>query len=216
MRRQLSLRILKYSPQDSDHHSLQLETTRMGLTERELCPSGQFGGLVAAAPRHALPWFAITIKPHHEKAVQEGLDQKGLETFLPLYWATRRWSDRVKRLQLPLFSGYVFCRFDAGIRTPVLRTPGVRSIVSFGSDPLPVADFEIERIQRILASGAGVEPWPFLKVGQRVRVGAGALAGLEGILAEVRNTWRVVVNLELLQRSVAVQLDRDSIVPLSN
>src|SRR5690348_1031085 len=109
----------------------------MGLTERELYPGGQFDGLAASAPRHVLPWFAIAIKPQHERAVQEGLDQKGLETFLPLYWATRRWSDRVKRLQLPLFPGYVFCRFDCSVRTPILRTPGVRAIVSFGNDPLP-------------------------------------------------------------------------------
>jgi transcription antitermination factor NusG len=151
------------------------------------------------------------IRPQHERAVYDGLVQKGLDTFLPLYTATRRWSDRVKRLEAPLFPGYVFCRFDSQARTPVLRTPGVRSIVSFGGELIAVPDDEIERVQRILESGTGVEPWPFLKTGQHVRVERGPLAGLEGILAEVRDTWRVVVNLELLQRSIAVQLDRSSI-----
>jgi transcription antitermination factor NusG len=186
----------------------------MGLTERELCPNGRNDLAAVLPPANPLPWFAVVIKPRHERAVLDGLSQKGLESFLPQYWAARAWSDRVKRLQLPLFPGYVFCRFEYGRRLPVLRTPGVRSIVSFGAEAIPVRDEDIERIRRMVTSGCSVEPWPFLKDGQRVRVADGPLTGLEGTLTGFRGTWRVVVGLDLLQRSVAVQLARDQITPL--
>jgi transcription antitermination factor NusG len=161
-----------------------------------------------------LPWFAIVSKPQHERTVLDGLVQKNLEGFLPSYWATRRWSDRMKRVQAPLFPQYVFCRFDPDRRLPVLQTPGVRSIISFGTRPTSIPEGEIERIRAIVASGSPLEPWPFLKAGQRVRVDDGPLAGLEGILAEGGNIRRVVVSLELLQRSVAVQFDRAHISPM--
>jgi transcription antitermination factor NusG len=186
----------------------------MGPTQRELCPNWQNDGAVVLPPVKPLPWFAVAIKPQHERAVADGLFQKGLESFLPMYWAARRWSDRVKRLQLPLFPGYVFCRFEYGQRLPVLRTPGVRSIVSCGPEVIPVPDEDIDRIRRMVTSDCSIEPWPFLKAGQRVRVNDGPLIGLEGTLAEFRSTWRVVVGLELMQRSVAVQLARYQITPL--
>ena len=161
-----------------------------------------------------LPWMALMVRPQRERIVQEGLEQKGLTTFLPMYWSAHRWSDRLKRLQVPLFPQYLFCRADRGIRTAVLRTPGVRSIVHFGAEVIPVPELEIEQIQRLVSSGVAIEPWPFLRLGQRVRIAGGPLCGLEGILAEVRNTTRVVVGLELLQRSVAVQLSRDQVRPV--
>ena len=179
----------------------------MTVTERELCPT-------EARPADTLPWFALVIKPQHERAVHEGLQQKGMESFLPTYRATRRWSDRLKKLDLPLFQGYVFCRLERRNRVPVLQTPGVRSIVSFGSEMTPVPEEEIERVRQLVSSGAALEPWPFLKTGQRVRVMAGPLLGLEGILSEMRNTTRVVVGVDMLQRSVAVQLDREQIRPV--
>lgn len=159
----------------------------------------------------ALSWFAVISKPQHERVVHDGLTQKGLESFLPTYLASRRWSDRVKRLALPLFPGYVFCRFEVDQYVPVVRTPGVRSVVSFGADIPSIPDHDIERIRLMTASGLAVDPWPYLQNGQRVRVNDGPLMGLEGILAESRGTWRVVVNLELLQRSVAVQFAREQI-----
>jgi transcriptional antiterminator NusG len=177
----------------------------MGAAVRELSPPER---------ANLLPWFAVVIKPQHERAVQEGLQQKGLESFLPMYRATRRWSDRLKHLQLPLFPGYVFCRFETNGKVPVLRTPGVRSIVSCGTKILAVPEEEIDRVRLIASSGSAMEPWPFLKTGQRVRVCDGPLLGLEGIVAQVRNTTRVVVGMELLQRSVAVQLNRDQIEPV--
>lgn len=187
----------------------------MGPTVRELCPGPQEQPTTVLPTSRALSWFALIVKPQHERVVHDGLTYKGLESFLPAYRSARRWSDRTKQLQFPLFPGYVFCRFDPHLRLPVLRTPGVRSIVSFGSEIVPVPEPEIEQVRQIVQSGADIQPWPFLKVGQRVRVHAGPLAGLHGILVEVRSTWRVVVGVELLQRSVAVQLDRDQVIPLS-
>ena len=178
----------------------------MGPTERELCPD-------ETSTADPLLWFAVVSKPQFERAVEQAVHQKGLECFLPMYCAARRWSDRVKRLQLPLFPGYVFCRLRRSSRVPVLRIPGVRSIVSFGAEPLAVPEQEIERVRLMASSGAAIEPWPFLKVGQRVRVQDGPLFGLEGILAETRTATRVVVGLEILQRSVAVQLNRNQIRP---
>ena len=162
-----------------------------------------------------LPWFALVVRPHHEQTVRDGLTMKGLENFLPQYTAMRHWSDRSKRLSLPLFPGYVFCRFEPGRPTPVLRTPGVRSAVSFGKILTSIPESDIQRLRLIVDSGSGVEPWPYIQVGQRMRINAGPLAGLDGILQEVRNTWRIVVGVDLLQRSIAVQLERDQVTPLN-
>lgn len=186
----------------------------MGATERELCSGLRGDGAAVPSLTESLPWFAIVSKPQHERAVHDALLQKNMDSFLPTYWAARRWSDRVKRLHVPLFAGYVFCRFEYAKRVPVLRTPGVRSIVCFGSEIVSIPDGDIDRIKLMVASGCCLEPWPFLNAGQRVRVHDGPLIGLEGLLTEFRGTCRVVVSLELLQRSVAVQFSRDQITPL--
>ena len=157
------------------------------------------------------PWFALTARPRHEKAVAQILHNKGLEPFLPLYRARRQWTDRVKPVDLPLFPGYVFCRFAYTSRLPVLTTPGVTSVVGFGNVPAPVSDAEISRIQTILASGLPAQPWPYLRVGQLARIERGSLAGLEGVLLREKDSLRVVVSIELLRRAVAVEIDRDMI-----
>lgn len=159
----------------------------------------------------SIAWFALTSKPRHEKAVAENLRGKGLESFLPLYRARRQWSDRLQTVELPLFPGYVFCRFTCSNRLPVLNTPGVTSVVSFADRPAPVADEDISRIQAIQASGLPSQPWPYVRIGQRARIERGSLAGLEGVLLREKDALRVVVSLELLQRSVAVEIDRDMI-----
>ncbi len=159
-------------------------------------------------------WFALTVKPRHEKAAAQYLDRAGLESFLPLYSSPQRWSDRIKIVQLCLFPGYVFCRFERERRMDVLKAPSVLSIVSFAGKPVVVPDHEIDAIRTILASGDKVWPWPYLKTGQRVRIERGALAGVEGILSKHKNAWRVVVSIELLQRSVAVEIDRELVLPI--
>jgi transcription antitermination factor NusG len=158
-----------------------------------------------------LLWYALTVKPNHERAAAQALECKGLETFLPLYRSRRRWSDRFKELDLPLFAGYVFCRFQGTDRGRILSTPGINSVVGFGNRPAAVAEREIEAVRAMVASGLPVGPWPFLKVGEKVRIEAGPLAGVEGILSQVKDRWRVVVSVELLQRSVAAEVDREVI-----
>lgn len=156
-------------------------------------------------------WYALTVKPRHEKTAAQHLRQKGLEDFSPVYRARRRWSDRMKELDLHLFPGYVFCRFTYAERMQVLNTPSVTSIVSFGKTPVPVEDSEILAVREILASGYPARPWPYLRAGERVRIEDGCLAGLTGTVVRERDVCRVVVNVELLQRSVAVEIDRESL-----
>lgn len=156
-------------------------------------------------------WYALTVKPNHERSAAEALQWKGWETFLPTYRCRRRWSDRIKQLELPLFAGYVFCRFAALEKARILATPSVVSVVGFAGRPAAVPDEEIEAVRRMTGSGLQVGPWPFLRVGQRVRIAAGPLCGLEGILLQLKDAWRVVVSVELLQRSVAAEVERDMV-----
>jgi transcription antitermination factor NusG len=159
-------------------------------------------------------WFAVRTASGREKAAASHLEYKGYEGFLPLYRSRRQWSDRTKELELPLFPGYLFCRFDFNNRLPILITPGVQLIVGLGKMPTPVSDAEIDALRRVVASGATAEPHDYLSIGQKVRVREGSLAGVEGILLQVKNSWRIVLSVELLQRSVSVELDRAAIGPL--
>ncbi|QOY85425.1 UpxY family transcription antiterminator [Paludibaculum fermentans] len=142
------------------------------------------------------------------------LAARGLAAYLPVFATVRKWSDRFKKLVVPLFPGYIFCRFDASSRVQVLKTPGVISIVSTGQTPTPVPDAQVEAVQKMLASGSPVEPCAYLKEGERVRIEEGPMAGVEGILLEVRDACRLVVAIELFQRSVSVQIHRESVVPV--
>jgi len=160
------------------------------------------------------PWYGVQVRPRFEKLAAAALRGKGYEEFLPLYQVRNRWADRFKIVELPLFTGYVFCRLNVHERLPVLTTPGVISIVGAGRTPVPVDEKEIEAIQAIAKSGTPAAPWPFLKEGQRVRVARGALRDIEGILVTIKNAFRVVVSVTLLQRSVAVEVDRDAICPV--
>jgi transcription antitermination factor NusG len=159
-------------------------------------------------------WFAVRTAAGREKAVASQLQSKGYEEFLPLYRSKRQWTDRTKELELALFPGYLFCRFDFNQRLPILMTPGVMLIVGYGKIPTPVGDVEIEALRRVIASGAAAEPHDYLSVGQKVRVREGSLCGVEGILLQVKNSWRIIVSVELLRRSVAVELDRAAIAPV--
>jgi transcription antitermination factor NusG len=160
---------------------------------------------------NALLWFALAAKPRHEKSVAQILSNKGLESFLPLYRVHHRWTDRLKAVDLPLFPGYVFCRFDYEHRLAVRATPGVSSIIGFDSSPTPVLAEEIARVRAIVSSGLPAQPWPHLHVGEAVLIDRGSLTGLTGILVREKDSLRVVVNVDLLNRSVAVEIDRDMI-----
>jgi transcription antitermination factor NusG len=144
------------------------------------------------------------------------LEQKGVEKFLPTYPSRRRWSDRVKTLDLPLFPGYVFCRIPLDGRNLVLTTGGVVDIVSVGRVPAPISEAEIEAVRTVVNASAQAEPWPFLKIGQKVRIDGGSLTGLEGILIRVKNSWRLVISVTLLERSVAVEIDAAFVSPINS
>jgi transcription antitermination factor NusG len=168
----------------------------------------------APAPyERMLPWYALRTRPRWEKLVSEALRGKGYHDFLPTYTVRNRWSDRLKRVEVPLFPGYVFCRLDVVRRLPILVTPGVIDIVGLGKIPEPIPDREIEAIQTIARAGAPAVPWPYLRVGQTVRVTRGALRDMEGILITVKKEFRIVLSVDMLQRSVAVEVDRDCIEP---
>jgi transcription antitermination factor NusG len=158
------------------------------------------------------PWFAVQVRSRQEKLVAGALRDKGYEQFLPVYESRRKWSDREKKVEVPLFPGYLFCRFNPECRLPVLTTPGVLAVLGTAKKPTPVDPLEIARIAAIVTSGIPAEPWPYLQVGQMVRIGRGVLTGLDGLLIEFRNRSRLVVSVMLLQRSVAVEIDRSWVV----
>ena len=159
-----------------------------------------------------LPWFAIRVKSRCEWTVAESLRQKGYEEFLPLYWSRRRWSDRVKLLQMPLFSGYLFCRFSLAERVPILSTPGVVLIVGSGKTPLPIDSNEVEAIRTAVNSGQKLVPWPHLEIGRRVRIEEGSLRGLEGTLLRFKGASHLILGVQLLQRAVAVEVPETWVV----
>jgi transcription antitermination factor NusG len=160
------------------------------------------------------PWFALQVRSRRELPISAHLSGQGYECFLPMYKSTRRWSDRVKEVDQPLFPGYLFCRFDLHNRGPVLMTPGIQQIVGVGRTPMPVEDSEMESIRQALASGLPSQPWPYLELGQRVRVNHGSLRDLEGILINFKGSNRVVLSVSLLQRSVAMEIDLSWVIPL--
>ncbi len=160
------------------------------------------------------PWFALQTRSRYEHFVAAMLRGKGYELFLPVYTCQRRWSDRIKELELPLFPGYLFCRFNPLDRFPILVTPGVIQVVGIGKSPVPVDDAEIVALQTAVQSGLPRQPWPFLQIGKRVRVEYGPLCGLEGILVDFKGRHRLVLSATLLQRSVAVEVDGASVISI--
>ncbi len=161
-------------------------------------------------------WFALQIRSRWEGTTAALLRGKGLETLLPTYTTKRKWSDRFKVVEAPLFPGYVFCRFDVHNRLPVLITPGVISVVGRGKTPIAVDEKEILSIQAAIGSGIHLEPWPYLEIGERVRVKDDVLDGMEGILTNFKGSDRVVISVTLLRRSVALEIDRSRISPLGS
>lgn len=164
-------------------------------------------------PETVLLWYAVRVRSNFEHYVSSVLEQKGVERFFPTYRSRRVWADRIKTLDLPLFPGYVFCRIPLHERNRVVTTEGVVGLVGAGRQPIPVSETEIEAVRTVAQSELPSEPWPFLKIGQTVRISAGSLAGVEGILLRVKNSWRLVVSVTLLERSVAVEVDAACVSP---
>jgi transcription antitermination factor NusG len=161
------------------------------------------------------PWFALHVRSNHERVTLTHLRERGYEEFAPSYLSERRWTDRTKRIETFLFPGYVFCRFDPKRRLEVLTAPGVVDVVGLGKIPEPIPHPEMERVREMVESGLPVRPYPYVQVGQAVLIERGPLAGIEGILVEVKGKVRLVVSVTLLQRSVSAEIDRYSIRPIS-
>ena len=166
---------------------------------------------VAGAERRE--WFAIAVKPRHEKRVAYVLDSKGYETFLPLYKHRHRYGARMRDFELPLFPGYVFSRFDLFKRLPVMITPGVSRILGTETYPTPVDPVEIASLRTTLKKAVSAKALPFLQTGNKVRISEGPLRGVEGIIVLVRGEPRIVLSATLLQRSVLVEVDSKWLVP---
>ncbi len=166
------------------------------------------------ASQQAVRWYALYTRPRHEKAVAEQLAGRQLEAFLPVREVLSRWKDRRKLVQLPLFPGYVFVRTPLTRKRDVVRTDGVVYMVSFHGVPAPVPDEQIEAVKEICLTKLPCDPYPYLTEGRWVRVIRGPLNGLTGILVRKKGKHRLVISVDILQQSVAVEIDADSAVPL--
>ena len=173
--------------------------------------AGNFGVAVSDPPKS---WFATYTTPRHEKVVARHLSGRHIESFLPLYTSVRRWKNGCRLpVQKPLFPGYVFVNIARRECVKVLQIPGVISIVSTGREPSALPTAEIESLRNALPV-CQVEPHFYLVVGEKVRITGGSLAGMVGVLVRKKNHWRVVLTLDLIQQSVAVEIDSDQIEPI--
>lgn len=171
-------------------------------------------GQVSNAQTHDRPqWYALYTNGRHEKKVAELLDNRQVSCYLPLYRSVRRWQDRRKEISLPLFPGYVFVRIALRSRLQVLTVPGVVQIVTFNGKPAAVADSEIEGLRQGLSCLTSVEPHPYLRVGKCVRVRRGPFAGLNGILVRRKHAFRLVLSIDLIMRSLSVEIDEADVEP---
>ena len=153
------------------------------------------------------PWYALYVSPNRERVVSQLLRDRGYEVFMPTYRRLRQWSDRRVELDWPLFPGYTFGRFDLERSFPVLKMPGVVRFVGFGNRPVALPDSEIDAVRRMAAEGSQMWPHRFLRSGRRIRVQQGPLAGVEGMLVRVKSGHRLVISIDILQRSVAAEVD---------
>lgn len=184
---------------------------RMGLARQQTVGPETDG--LGATQNYLANWFAAYTNSHHEKRVALQFAERQIESFLPLYTTRHRWNNRREvNLDLPFFPSYVFVRIHPRERVRILEVPGVLSLVGFGRTPAPLPDGEIEALR----SGIGkrkIEPYPYLVIGERVRIKAGAMSGLEGVLVRKRNNFRVVIALDAIMQCAAVEVDADDLEP---
>lgn len=148
-------------------------------------------------------WYALYVKPRHEKKVARHLESRGFEALVPLYF--KRTPQRVS--ELPLFAGYVFSRFDVSRRLPVMSVPGVFSVVKIGDTPVPMSDQEIFNLQRLVQSRLPRQPHPYVEPGQRIVITTGPMRGVEGTFVGTKNRGTLIVSVDVLRRSVSVEVD---------
>lgn len=167
-------------------------------------------------PRLEENWYAMRVKAGSERLIATMARQKGYEEFVPVYRSRRRWSDRMKSLELPLFPGYVFCRLDPKFRLPLLTIPGVLHFVGIRNTPMAIDKGEIAAIQVAVQSNLPAEPWPYMEGGPMVEVHGGPFQRLVGQLVDSRNQCRLVVSMSSLRRAVAVEIDRKWVAAQGN
>jgi transcription antitermination factor NusG len=156
---------------------------------------------------HAVRWYGIHTRHQHEMSVASILSNKGFKVFYPTYESVRKWKDRSKKLSLPLFPGYLFLADDVEQKLLIVSTPGVCAILSFAGEPALIPSAEIEALRRSIDSRYKLTPHPFLNTGDRLRIKSGPLAGTEGILTRKKDIYRLVLSVEMLGRSAAVEID---------
>jgi transcription termination/antitermination protein NusG len=163
-----------------------------------------------------LAWYAVQTMPRHERKVAAELQRKGLQTLLPLLPCERQWSDRVRVLDMPLFPGYVFVQMSAvpDVRIAVLRSSGVTSFVGIRGVGVPIPETQIAAVQSIIDQKLPFSPYPFLNVGQRVRILGGSLDGIEGILTEIKGDLSLVISVDLIHKSLAIRVAGYRIEPV--
>ena len=159
-------------------------------------------------------WYAVYTCANHEKRVADQFVSRSVDHFLPQYESVRRWKDRKVRLTLPLFPGYLFVHLAAQERLRVLQVPGVVKLVGFNGSPTPMPEEDLHRIREFLGQGCRAEPHPYLKAGRRARVVRGPLAGMVGIVARRLRRSRLVISFNLIQRSIAVEIDEADLAPM--
>lgn len=160
-------------------------------------------------------WYALHTCPRHEKRVAKYIEQRRISCFLPLYRSIRRWKDRRKELELALFPGYVFVRMSLRDKLSILQVPGAVRLVSFNGKPAALPDVEIECLRNHQSAMGTLEPHPYLCVGRKVRVRSGPMQGLEGIIRRRKDKCRVIFSLDLIMRSVAVEVDEGDLDPVA-
>ena len=152
-------------------------------------------------------WYALRVRSKCEKVVAGGLGQRDIVYYLPLFNKKRQWSDRVKTIHVPLFSGYVFAEFNRMQMALLVTIPGFMYIVGRGDVPESLASSEIEAVRRVVDDGIGVEPWPFCEAGVRVEVIRGPMAGLQGVYLRSKSEDRLIISLPLLQRAISTEIE---------
>jgi transcription antitermination factor NusG len=152
-------------------------------------------------------WFALQVVPGSERRTELALEYKGYQVYVPMRTVRRQWSDRAKVLESPLFSGYIFCRIHGPTLGKIISTPKIVRIVSFGGQPCPIIDEEIEALRQLTALGNSPQPHPFVAIGERVQIIEGPLAGVIGILEQFRGKQRLVISVEAIMKSMSVEVE---------
>ncbi len=182
----------------------------MGISSVAITTGDWQSDIGASAVRDSIlkpRWYAVYTCANREKRVADQFAGRGVEHFLPQYESVRRWKDRKVRLQLPLFPSYLFVHLAAQERLHVLQVSGVVRLVGFNGRPSPMPEEDVDRIRRFLGQGWRAEPHPYLQVGKRARVVRGPLTGMEGIVLRRKNRSRLVLSFDLIQRSMAIEMD---------